>query len=141
MKDLVLQRRGNVIYPFDPESAEQMKAFCEFQPFRAKCTGIKKPRSYQQLKGYWASCQIVADHFDKFEDKEAVDFETKVQLKFFNRITVSGNKVVVEVCSISYANLDHARANNYFNRAFALHARWLGIPKDELLKEAEDRAA
>lgn len=141
MKELILQRRGSVLYPFDPESAKQMKTFYEFQPIRAQCSGIKKPRSYQQLKAYWASCQIIADHFDKFEDKEAVDFETKVQLKFFDRFTVMGDKVVVEVCSISYASLEHAKANGYFDRAFTLHARWLGVPKEELLKEAEKRAA
>ena len=137
MRELVLQRDGDWLKPFDPESLEQLRGYYQNQPIRAKCTGIKKPRSYQQLKAYHKSCKIVSENHPDFTSKEEVDFQTRVELKFFNRFVAEGNKVYVECRSISYAELDHAEANNIFDRAFALHAKWLGITKDELLKEAE----
>jgi len=137
MKVLILQRKGSTFIPFDPESAEKMKGYYENQPLRAKCTGIKKPRSYVQLKAYWKSCEIVAGHLEEFADKYDVDWETRVQLKHIGRMTVIGKQVIVECKSISYAELDHIEASAYFDRAFALHAKWLGTSKEELLKQTE----
>lgn len=141
MKELILQRKGSAFEPFDPESAETMKAYYENQPVRAKCTGIKKPRSYLQLKAYWKACEIVAENKEEFADKYDVDWETRVQLKHIGRMTVVGKQVIVECKSISYSELDHIEANHYFDRAFELHAKWLGISKDELLTQAAAPAA
>lgn len=137
MRELILQRHGLGLYPFDPESAEQIRTYYEHQPIRAKTTGIKRPRSYQQLKAYWKACEIVADHLDKVNDKYDADWQIRVALKHYDRMTVQGDKVFVECKSISYANLDHANANNFFDRAFALMAKWLGIGKDQLLAEVK----
>jgi len=138
MKELILQRKGSAFYPFDPESAETAKEYYENQPVRAKITGIKKPRSYQQLKAYWKSCEIVSENLERFVDKYDADWETRVQLKHIGRMTVQGNKVMVEVESISYSRLDHLEANRYFDRAFELHAKWLGISTDELFKQTKE---
>jgi len=138
MKQLILQRQGNILRPFDPESAELMKEYYENQPIRAKTMGIKKPRSYQQLKAYWKSCEIVAENSKNLVDKYDVDWATRVDLKHIGRMTVQGDKVMVEVESISYARLGHIEANHYFDRAFELHAKWLGIGKEELLKQTEE---
>jgi uncharacterized protein YunC (DUF1805 family) len=138
MKELILQRKGQMFVPFDPESAELIKSYYENQLVRAKITGIKKPRSYQQLKAYWKACEIVADHIDKLIDKYDADWQIRVELKHYDHMTVQGDKVYVECKSINYANLDHAEANNFFDRAFALQAKWLGVSKDELLKQTEE---
>ena len=138
MKELMLQRVGDYLRPFDPESAERMKAFHEYQPIRAQCTGTRRPRSYRQLKGYWKACEILADNMDQFADKYAVDWAVRVELKFFGRMTVKGDNVMVETLSISYENMDHIEANNFFSRAIPLMAKWLGVAKEELLKRAEE---
>jgi len=137
MKELILQRKGHTLQPFDPESLESLKGYHENQPIKAKCTGIKKPRSYRQLKAYWKACEIVADNMSKFTDKYDADWETRVQLRHIGRMTVQGDKVMVECKSISYAELDHAEAMNFFDRAFRLHAEWIGVSKDELLEWAD----
>lgn len=137
MKELILQRKGSTLAPYDPESAELLKGYYENQPVRAKITGIKKPRSYRQLRAYWKACEIVADHIDKFADKYDADWQIRVELKHYDRMVVQGDKVYVECKSINYTNLDHAGANNFFDRAFVLMAKWLEIHKDELLKQAE----
>lgn len=136
MKELVLQRHGNVLHPFDPESAELLREYYENQPIRAKTTGIKKPRSYQQLKAYWKACEIVAENREEFESKYDVDWQVRVDLKFYDRMTVQGNKIIVECRSISYAQLDHIEACRFFDRAFELMAGWLGVTVDELLQQA-----
>ena len=136
MKELMLQRNGDTLQPFDPESLEIIRGFHENKPIRAKCTGAKKARSYQQLKAYWQACGIVADNLERFSDKHDTDWECRIKLRHIGRMTVAGNMVVVECKSISYANLDHAEANNYFDRAFELMARWLKIDKTELLRQS-----
>lgn len=138
MKEIILQRKGAVFYPFDPESAELMMEYHENQPVRSKTTGIKRPRSYRQLKAYWKSCEIVAENSEQFTDKYDADWETRVQLKHIGRMTVQGNKVMVEVESISYSRLGHVEANRYFDRAFELHAKWLNISKEELLTQTKE---
>jgi len=137
MKKLVLQRIGKTLVPFDPETAERMMAFHEYQPINARCTGIRRPRSYRQLKGYWKACEILAENLDHFADKYAVDWAVRVELRFFGRMTVKGDNVMVETLSISYENMDHIEANNFFSRAIPLMAKWLGVPKEELLKRTE----
>ena len=138
MKELVLQRQGGIFQPFDPESAELMKEYYENQPVRAKTTGIKKPRSYQQLKAYWKACEIVSENSEELTDKYDVDWEIRVQLKHIGRMTVQGNKVIVECKSISFVNLDHIEACRFFDRAFELMAKWLGIAVDELLTQTTE---
>jgi len=137
MKELILQRKGDAFLPFDPESAELMRDYYENQPVRAKTTGIKKPRSYQQLKLYWKMCELVADHFDEFRDKYDADWEARIKLRHYDRMTVDGNQIMVEVKSISYSNLGHAEANRFFDRAFELFAKWLGVEVGEIIRQCE----
>lgn len=134
MKTGIFQRHGSTLHPFDPESAEIIKEFYENQPIRVKMSGIKKPRSYQQLKMYWKLCEIVAENKNEFADKYDVDWQIRVDLKHIGRMTVQGNKVIVECKSISFSELDHIEACNYFDRAFDLMAKWLNVSRDELIQ-------
>jgi hypothetical protein len=136
MKELILQRKGQMFVPFDPESAELIKSYYENQPVRAKITGIKKPRSYRQLSAYWAACQKVAENCDDWPTKESVDFNIRVALDFRdpNKIAVRPDgQVQFYYRSIAFKNLEHAEAVQYFTRAFDLMAHKLGITTEELL--------
>jgi len=133
VKEGIFQRQNNQLIPFDPETLENIKGYYENQPIRVKMYGIKRPRSYQQLKAYWKLCEVVADHLDQFSDKYDVDWELRVKLKHIGRMTVSGNKVIVECKSISFSQLEHIEANRYFDRAFELMAKWLNVPVEDLM--------
>lgn len=107
------------------------------QIVRAKITGVKKSRSYQQLKLYWACCRTVADNLEG-KSKEDVDFAVKVELRHIRAFRVVGNTTMIEVGSISFAELPHLEACNYFDRAFPVMAKMIGVKTEELLKNAND---
>ena len=78
----------------------------------------------------------MAENREEFESKYDVDWQVRVDLQFYARRTVQGNKMIVECRSISYAQLDHIEACRFFDRAFELMAGWLGVTVDELLQQA-----
>jgi len=129
---LQLQRDHKTLAVMSQDDADRLKEFHPNQILRAKITGVKKPRSVIQLNLYWACCQTVADNLDGVT-KEEVDFDVRVALRFIKRLKVSAGITYVEPHSISFANLQHIEACNYFDRAFPAMAKMIGISADELL--------
>jgi hypothetical protein len=121
--------------PFSEEDLELLREFKPNQLLRAKLYGVKKPRSYQQLKLYWACCQTVADNLEN-KSKEDVDFATRVELKFIKNFKVEKNLTYIELRSISFKELPHIMACNYFERAFKVLARMIGVKENVLLKNS-----
>ena len=136
------QIRGNTLHPFDDETLEAFQEFKNRQVVKCRVQGIKKPRSYEQLKLYWQCCQLVAHNTDDpdWHTKESVDFQVRVELRFYkkDRIKVVGNQVLMELCSISYKELPHIQACNYFDRAFEVMSKKIGVDVMTLLTEAQN---
>ena len=133
---LQLQRDHKTLAVMSESDSEKLKEFHPNQILRAKIYGIKKPRSVIQLNLYWACCQSVADNLDGVT-KEEVDFDVRVALRFIKRLKVSAGITYVEPMSISFANLPHIEACNYFDRAFPVMAKMINVTVDELLTNAE----
>lgn len=142
MKEVALQLQADgMLKPFTSEDLENIRDYKPFQILRAKLSGVKKPRSYDQLKAYWASCKTVADNLDDpmWNTKEQVDFHCRVHCKFYNPDLISvdpDGKIQFSYRSISYANLSHIEACDYFTKAFDLMADRLGITKEQLIKNS-----
>ena len=144
MKEIALQRKGTAFLPFSKEDEERMKEYPENQIIKAKTYGITIPRSYEQLKLYFACCQKVADNLDQDNPKNAqwltkedVDFQCRVQCKLIDYIRVVRGVAYIQVGSISYGTLSHLQACNYFDRAFEIMAKKIGVTVDELTAEAK----
>ena len=118
------------------EDRTALKNYHPNQILRAKITGVKKPRSYQQLKLYWACCRTVAENIEG-KSKEDIDFEVKVILKHIRAFRVVKGATMIEVDSISFANLNHLEACNFFDRAFPVMAKMIGVKTEELLANAD----
>ena len=129
-------KHGYILSPASEEDLRALKNYLPNQILRAKLTGVKKPRSYEQLRLYWACCKAVADNLEG-KTKEDIDFETKVALRHIKGFRVVNGVTMIEVDSISFANLTHLDACNYFDRAFPVMAKMIGITKEELLRNAE----
>ena len=139
MKEVALQVKGKFLVPFSEEDLEGIKEFRQNQVLRAKLTGVEKPRSYNQLKLYWQLCKVVAENSESWPTKESVDFNLRVALDFRDpsRVAVrSDGQVQFYYRSISFAELKHIEACDYFNRAFDLMAKKLGVTVEELLSNA-----
>jgi len=135
MIEVSLQLKDNTLYPFGEEDKERLKEFKDNQVLRAKLTGAKKPRSIRQLNTYWSACKVVSDNLAGMS-KEEVDFEVKVKLKHIQSFRVVGGITFVELGSIAFRNLDHIEACGFFDRAFPVMAKMIGVTEDDLLSIA-----
>jgi hypothetical protein len=146
MKKTVLQafKSNGKIYlrPFDEHSETTIKGFKPNQLLKANISGTRKERSYKQLSTYMDCCGWVADNKDD-ETKESIDFEVRVQLRHLKGFKVINGVAFALVDSISYDNLEHLEACNYFGRAFPVLAKMVGLTVDEMLRavvEAKEAA-
>ena len=134
---------GNLV-PYGPDSVEKLKEYKDNQLVICRVSGSRKQRSLRQLGTYWAVCKTVADNTDnkQWNTKEKVDFQCRVKIHFVDPDLVVVKKnldVVVQYRSISFANLKHMEACNYFDRAFELMAKFLDVDVDTLISMAKEQ--
>ena len=141
MKEVTVQYVNGALMPYSAEDAETLKAFKPNQPLRAKLQGTTKGRSLEQLRLFWVCCQVVADNSDgeDFDNKDQVANYVKRKLLFYDKdkSIVYDGVTVIHWRSISFDNLAHMEACNFFDRAFPVLADLIGVTVDELLDNAE----
>ena len=126
----------NTIHAFSQQDVDKLKELKSNQILRAKLYGVKKPRSYQQLKLYWACCKTVADNLEEYT-KDDVNFEVRTQLKFIKHFRLVKGIAYVELRSISFAELPHIEACNFFDQAFPIMAKMIGVTVEKLHENAD----
>lgn len=136
MIDIALIKKAGCLYPADQESKEKLNNYLDNQPLRAKISGYRKPRSYQQLKLYFACCRAVAENArdDNLNTQVKVDEYCRIKAGFVESYMVIDGQIHIKTKSVAYKNLKHIEACNYFSQAFEIMAKILGITKDELLE-------
>ena len=144
MKHAALQRKGKALYPFSVEDENVILEYPENQIINAKFRGVTIPRSYEQLKLYFACCRKVAENIDTsikgnegWGTKDDVDFNCRIACKLIKRMKIVDGVFYAEPSSIGYDNLSHLQACKYFDRAFDIMAKKLGITTKELTDEAK----
>lgn len=143
MRELFCQLQQNQqLWPYSQEDLEALADFHPNQLLRVKAYGTTKQRSLKQLRTYWRACTITADNLDDFRwnTKDKTDFQCRVALHFVDpNITVvrPDGQVMFKYRSISFANLKHVEACNYFSRSFDIMSKKLGITTEKLLGNAE----
>jgi hypothetical protein len=124
---------------FSQEDLDDLKTFKPNQVIRAELKGVKKSRSLKQLRQYWVACKTVSDNTERvgWQTKNQVDFQCRVACKFYDPdliIAMPDGSIAFNYRSISFVNLGHIEACDYFNQAFKVMANCLGITVEELLK-------
>ena len=116
-----------------------------------KVYGTEKQRSVKQMNTYWACCETVAKWVREYEGsknkeyrrwntKNKVDFQIKVELDFRDPEYIAvrpDGELQFKYLSISFKNLKHIEACNYFDQAFEEMARFIGCKKDVLIEMAK----
>ena len=145
MREVLLQidEHGN-FHPYTIEDKEAAKSYKPFQILRAKISGVRKPRSYQQLKLFFACCKTVAENTEdiQWNTKDKVKFQIKVALHFVDDSVIAvrpDGQVVFQYRSIAFKELPHMAACKFFVRAFEIMAKKIGVPVETLLKNAEEQ--
>ena len=141
------QSFGYYYLPHGEEAQEKSKVHKLFQILKAKFWGIKKPRSVAQLNTYFACCNTVAELLSDHENilsKDDVDFDTKTRVaknnpSMIKRFKVIGGITYIEPISISFENLKHLEACNFFDAAFQVMATAVRLEVDELIALAKSK--
>ncbi len=125
------------LVPFTEDDRDAFREIKSNKVVSGDIKGTMKERSLTQLKAYWACCRTVANNTDhhKWNTMSKVDWQLRNRLQFFDQdltLVINGN-VQFKHHSISFANLKHIEACNYFDRAFEMMSKFLKITVDELL--------
>ena len=142
MIEVALQWSGNNFYPLDDEDYEKSKEFKTNQIVKAKISGVKKPRSYLQLKmfhGVLRTCANNARH-PNWNTVDKAKFSLKVALHYVDEGVTAVDRhgtVHFSYRSFGYADLPHMEACNVFERSWPILAKVLGVTVDKLLENAE----
>lgn len=106
--------------------------------------GLK--RSHSQLGLYWAMCKLVSENTDVYDwnTPEKIDLQCKIACKhltgfIYYKDQDGCEKVQLVPGSISFAELEHLKACNYFDKAFKVMAEHLQTDVEALIKEAQSR--
>ena len=141
MKEIAAQIKSDyTLHPFGETDLEILREYKPNQILRVKLQGVKKPRSYIQLRLYFAGCKLVSENTEDphWNTKEKVDWQCRVHTHFVDPDVVvvkHDGTVVFKYRSISFANLGHIEACNYFDQAFKVMAKFLMVPVDILMQQ------
>ena len=144
MKRILAQIKNGQFKPYSLDDEEKAKDFLENQVVRLDIFGVDKQRSYVQLQRYWvlmkAVAQFQSDHTEQFSAAD-MDFRVKALVakehpSMIKRFEVMGNKVVIEPISISYDNMKHLEACDYFKRADKVVEKITGATPQEIMDNA-----
>ena len=130
------------IVPFDQESKELLSNFKRNQPLVGDLHGTNKERSVIQLNLYWKACEVFAENTTEFETKQKADWWARNTLSFFDpeyTFVAQDGTVNFKCRSISFKNLKHIEACDYFNRAYAVMSEYLGVNTDAFIDEVKSR--
>ena len=139
MKRIALQLRADGLFqPFSKEDREKISEYKPNQLFHTELHGVKKPRSYEQLKLIFACARKVADNT---EDKHwntsgKVMEQVKIELKYYDVMIVQldgKSEVHFKTKSISYEALPHMEACHFVDEALPIMAAKIGKTVDELI--------
>ena len=142
MQEIAFQKKGDIAVPHSIVDRERWAEYKENQITHHKTTGVRKQRSYRQLKLYFACCETVAQNTEdkQWDTKEKVDKQCRVALQFIDlkkTIVTKDGDVIPHYKSISFKNLGHIMACRYFDRAFEVMAKELGVTVTQLTQNAE----
>jgi len=146
MKNIMLQKSDNTLYPFRPEDEEALAEIKENQVLVLKVVsqGVKKKRSFQQLKLFMQAIRVVVYNTEdpNWETVDRAKLSLKVALGFIDpnsAVVAPDGSVVLNYRSFGYENLPAMEANHIFDRAFPVLAKVIGVDVDALLEMAKKR--
>lgn len=140
MKTIAFQNKDGGLTPYSPEDKEELSSFKENQVLIAKVSGTMKERSLRQLRLFFACCRTVVENTEdqNWNNVDKVKNQVKVKLQFIDmqKSTVVMGQWVPHYRSICFAELKFMDANNFFDQAWPILAKHIGITVDELLKNS-----
>jgi len=145
----MIKNDAGLFVPFAVEDHEKALNFPVGGLTYHKVKGVQKPRSYQQLKLYFACCRALADQ------TRNINLDTVEKVHFIMRMRARWIEAIISIkkpcpnCmtpldhsqiiprSLSYDNCNHADATAYISAGINEIASELGVAKHELVRNAD----
>ena len=146
MKEIAFQKRKGMAVPLTMEDVAAWSEFKENQVTRHKVSGVKKERSYLQLKMLHGCLRTVSENTDNpnWNTLARAKFSLKVALHFIKEDVVVVDRqggVHFEYRSFGYADLQHMEACRVFDRSWPILAAVIGVTEEVLLQESQNQEA
>lgn len=123
-------------------AAEQeiLSGLSKEQTYRAKLTAIK-PRSWRQLKFYWATLDEAVDHQEFYIVSKPLHFWLKTRCGLYDKVSFHDGGVHVELNSIGIEKMEPAPFNEYFDQVLFLLCTEIcpGMEQKALLRTVEQK--
>jgi hypothetical protein len=133
---------GGVIDPHTTEDYERMmEKYKVHQIVKLKISGAEKERSLPELNLFNACAKLVADNMDdpKFNTKEKVKIQAKIDLKFIEGFVVTNDNVQAILKTLSFTKTNQAESHRFISQALDYFAEVLGITTEKLISETKAR--
>jgi len=142
VKEIIFQKKNGNPVPFSEEDKALWAEYKENRLISCKTTGIRKQRSYEQLKLIMKLFRVVASNTDNvgWNTKEKVQLQAKLAIGYLdtnNAVVKPDGTVHIPTRSFSYKDLKHMEACNVFDRVIEVLAKFLGITVEELINNQD----
>ena len=138
MKKLFAQIRsekvieGLKLIPASEEDSEVLKNYHINQIVSVGVTGVKKQRSYLQIKFWWAMCRMVLENNDNFKSKEAVSSYVKIKIGYIAHYVEVNGAMHLIPGSISYEKMEHMEMCGLMDKAITEFGVLVGMTPEEM---------
>lgn len=143
MKEILLQRIGDMFFPATPEDLGRARGFIEYEPVLGKFYGRKKPRSWKQIKWIHAIIRLTAQNTEdpNWNTEAKAKFQVKIAIRYIKQFVTIDNVIHTETRSFSYSALpDVSEANKVFNDVKMACANHLGVDPEALAARAKEES-
>jgi len=119
MARILMQRHRLAPYlvPASTEAEEEMK---KLKPGQAVLVEVKRARSPQQLRLWWALMGVIFEHQETYPTREAVSDAFKCWLGHCDELRLKDGRTAVKPKSIAFGNLPQAEWEQLFDAAIKL---------------------
>lgn len=128
-------RRGNTLIPADFAADELVSKIPEGKEIMVT---IRKPRSPQHHRWFFALLRIVVENTDIWKNEEELLEALKIDVGHTKQIVTLDGEVVFQPDSINFASMDEVKFNEFRKSSCdALAQKILHCHPDELMKEVD----
>lgn len=112
-REILVRRTVSGLSPEGPDAADYLRTIPVGQVLKVE---VRKARSGQHHRMYWALCNLVAQNHESLTTARAVDQAIKMLSGHVDMLRV-GDEIIRVPASISYAAMDQDEFNQYYKRA------------------------
>lgn len=131
----IWRRAGNIVHPVGEESLEALHSYRDGQNFVAETRGA---RNIDQLRMFWALCQIAADNSPNFSTKEVAKKNLLRALGYVDIWFDVHGQMQTETQSIATQSMPQHVFAPFFQRAIDMIAAWLSLAPEEVRRRVNE---